>query len=253
MTTHDHEVHTAPNRSFKESIKEVWNRDKLTGDWRGLRTDLAEHGIDIDLRLSQYGQGVSSGGVNRNGEYGGTMDYRVNVDGKKLFGLWEGLSFNMHARTRFGQDVSADAGSFALENAGMLMPLPGGFHGTEITGLTVSQYLPFFGGLANVTFGKLDIVDTLTGLFPWIGYGQDGFWNPNGMFPLLPWIGPIRGLSLFGGTAMTVNEKYQMPQSGFLITGTENVSTTWNFSDSFEEGVFMTGFHRFFWGILTTR
>jgi hypothetical protein len=33
--THDHEVHTAPNRSFKESIKEVWNRDKLTGDWGG--------------------------------------------------------------------------------------------------------------------------------------------------------------------------------------------------------------------------
>ena len=246
--THVHEVHTAPDRSFKESFKEIWTRDKLTGDWGGLRTDLHDHGIDIDLRLSQYYQNVACGGVNQNGEYGGTMDYRVNADGKKLFGLWDGLSFNMHARTRFGQDVNADAGAFALENAGMLMPLPGGFHGTEITGLTVSQYLPFFGGLANVSFGKLNIVDTLTGLFPWIGYGQDGFWNPNGMFPLLPWIGPIQGLSLFGGVAMTVNEKYQMPQSGFIIAGTENVATTWNFSDSFKEGAFMAGFQRFFWG-----
>ena len=39
----------------------------------------------------------------QNGEYGGTMDYRVNVDLKKLFGLWDGLSVNMHARTRFGE------------------------------------------------------------------------------------------------------------------------------------------------------
>jgi len=31
--THDHEVRTAPDRSFKESFKEIWNRDKLTGDW----------------------------------------------------------------------------------------------------------------------------------------------------------------------------------------------------------------------------
>ena len=50
------------------------------------RSDLSERGIDIGLRLSQYGHGVADGGVNENGEYGGTMDYRLNVDGGKLVG-----------------------------------------------------------------------------------------------------------------------------------------------------------------------
>ena len=105
---HVHEE--AAERSVSEVLKDVWTRDKLLGDWRGLRTDLHDHGIDIGLRLSQYRQRVASGGVDKNGEYGGTMDYRVNADLNKLLGLWEGLSVTMHARTRFGEDVLANAG-----------------------------------------------------------------------------------------------------------------------------------------------
>ena len=40
----------------------VWERDKLTGDWGGLRSDLGKHGIEIDLKLSQFYQEVTSGG-----------------------------------------------------------------------------------------------------------------------------------------------------------------------------------------------
>jgi carbohydrate-selective porin OprB len=81
----------APKQTAVEQFKEVWNRDLFTGDWEGWRTTLHDHGIDVGLRLSQYGQGVASGGVDKNGEYGGTMDYRVNTDLRKLFGLWEGV------------------------------------------------------------------------------------------------------------------------------------------------------------------
>ena len=87
----------------KTWVKDIWTRDKLTGDWWGGRKYLTDHGIDIGLRLSQYYQEVTSGGVDENGEYGGTMDYRLNVDTNKLFGTWKGLSVNMHARTRFGK------------------------------------------------------------------------------------------------------------------------------------------------------
>jgi porin len=231
----------------KTWAEDIWTRDKLTGDWGGLRSGLSKHGIDIGLRLSQYGQGVASGGVDQNGEYGGTMDYRVNVDANKLFGA-KGLSFNMHARTRFGQDVNADAGSFALQNAGMLMPVPGDYHGTDITGLTVSQTFPFFGGrLGAVTVGKLDVIDLVTGFFPNVGYGQEGFWNVNSMVSALPWFGAIRGLSLYGGMGITINQEYKMAQSGLIFAGTKNVSTSWDISDSFDDGVFLAGFHRFFW------
>jgi porin len=84
----------------KTWAEDIWTRDKLTGDWWGGRTYLSDHGIDIGLRLSQYYQGVTSGGVDQNSEYGGTMDYRLNVDTNKLFGTWKGLSVDMHARTR---------------------------------------------------------------------------------------------------------------------------------------------------------
>jgi hypothetical protein len=92
---------------MKAQLLDVWNRDLFTGDWQGMRTQLHDHGIDVGLRLSQYGQGVASGGVNKNGEYGGTMDYRVNADLKKLFGLWEGLTVHSGDRERFDRSGSA--------------------------------------------------------------------------------------------------------------------------------------------------
>jgi porin len=233
----------------KTWAEDIWTRDKLTGDWWGGRTYLSDHGIDIGLRLSQYYQGVTSGGVDRNSEYGGTMDYRLNVDTNKLLGTWKGLSVNMHARTRFGQDVSADAGSFALENAGMLMPAPGDYHGTDVTGLTASYTFPFFAGrLGNVTLGMLDVIDTVTGFFPNIAYGQEGFLNVNSQVSALPWFGAIQGLSLYGGLGVTINQEYKMAQSGLLFTGTKNESTSWgSITDAFDDGVFLAGFHRFFW------
>lgn len=226
----------------------LFDQKYLTGNWGGARDDLAQHGIDIGLRLSQYYQGVASGGVNENGEYGATMDYRLNVDASKL-GLWQGLAFSMHARSRWGDDITADAGAFVLPNAGLLMPAPGNYQGTNITGLTVSQTFALTEGLlGNVTVGQLDVIDLVTGFFPHIGYGQEGFQNVNSLVTALPWFGAVRGLSLYGGMAITINTKYQAAESGFLITGTENESTSFgSISDAFDDGVFMAGFHRFFW------
>jgi porin len=231
-------------------LKDVWERDKFTGDWGGLRSDFSKHGIDIGLRLSQYWQSVESGGVNQSSEYGGTMDYRVNLDMHKLLGTWEGFSVNMHARTRFGYDINADAGAFALQNTGMLEPSPGKYHDTDVTGLTVSQYLPFFGRLANLTVGMFDVIDTVTMFFPHLGYGQEGFWNANGMVTALPWFGAVNGLSLYGAIGVTVNEKHKIPESGLLALGTENQSTgMYSIDDSFDDGVWLAGFHRFIWEI----
>ena len=225
----------------------IWTRDKLTGDWGGLRTDLSNHGIEIGLRLSQYAQSVAAGGVNENGEYGATMDYRLNIDGDKLFGA-KGFSIAMHTRTRFGNDIGADAGALVLPNTGMLMPAPGNYHGTDVTGLTISQLFPFFGGFASITLGKLDVVDTVNGFFPNLASGQEGFWNINSTVSTLPWFGAVRGLSLYGGIAATINQEYKMIESGVVVTGTTNESTSWGgIERAFEEGYWLAAFHRFFW------
>jgi porin len=237
----------AADESMKDQFLDVWKRDLFTGDWGGLRTQLHDHGIDVGLRLSQYGQGVASGGVDQNGEYGGTMDYRINADLKKLFGLWDGLSVSMHARTRFGQDVSADAGAFALENAGLIMQLPGTYNGTDITGLLLNQEFPLYSGhMGLLSLGKIDVIDAVTLFFPGVDYGQEGFWNVNALVSALPWFGAVNGLSLYGGWLASINEEYQMGESAILVTATQNVTTSWS-SDPFEDGVWIAAFHRFFW------
>ena len=229
--------------------EDIWSRDKLTGDWWGGRTYLSDHGLDFNLRMSEYGQRVSSGGVDQNSEWGGTMDYRVKVDTNKLLGTWKGFSVDMHARTRWGQDVSADAGGMTFENTGMLMPLPDDYNDTDITGLTVNQFFPLGEEhLGMFTLGKLDILDAVTLFFPAVGYGQEGFWNVNALISALPWFGAVNGLSLYGGWLATINKEYQTGQSAILVTGTKNVTTEWgSVDDSFEDGAWIAAFHRFFY------
>jgi porin len=114
-------------------LGDICKRKKLFGDLYGLRSDLAEHGISLDLRSSQFYQGVTSGGVNTNDAYGGKFDYILKIDGHKL-GLWEGFFVTMHAESQFGNSIGGDAGAFALPNTSMLYPLPD-YRGTAITGL----------------------------------------------------------------------------------------------------------------------
>jgi len=239
----DAETDNAP-----QTDETVWTRDKLTGDWGESRTKLSAKGIDFDFRLSQYYQGVASGGVEQNSAYGGTMDYRINLDAGKLFGA-QGLVFNLHARSRFGEDLTGSAGALTLENAGMLMPAPGNYHGTDITGLTVGYTFPFYQGhLANIMAGKLDVIDLVTGFFPNVDYGQEGFMGVNSQVSALPWFGAVRGLALYGGWFLSINTEYLIPESGFVLTGTQNEATSWgSISDSFDEGAWMAAFHRFLW------
>lgn len=229
---------------------DLWTRDKLTGDWWGARTSLSDSGVDIDLRLSQYYQGVTEGGRNTNSEYGGTMDYRVKLEGDKLFGTWEGFWIDLHARTRWGDDIGLDSGAMTLPNTGLLMPLPGDYQDTDITGLTVNQMFPVGEthlGLATV--GKLDILDAVSLFFPHVQYGQEGFQNVNALVSALPWFGAVNGLSLYGGWLSTINKQYQTGQSAVLVTGTENVTTTMGeVSDSFDD-VWVAAFHRFLYDI----
>src|SRR5262245_21404234 len=50
-----------------------WTRDHLTGDWGGIRTDLANKGVQFGVEWSQYVQGVANGGLDRTTEYGGNL------------------------------------------------------------------------------------------------------------------------------------------------------------------------------------
>jgi hypothetical protein len=49
---------------------DIWHRSTLTGDWFGVRNDLAAKGITFDMSLTQVYQGILSGGKDIAWKYG---------------------------------------------------------------------------------------------------------------------------------------------------------------------------------------
>jgi carbohydrate-selective porin OprB len=55
-------------------------RQFLTGDWGGIRTNLANHGVQIGVEWDQFVQGVSNGGLDRGTAYGANLNYTIDLD-----------------------------------------------------------------------------------------------------------------------------------------------------------------------------
>lgn len=147
---HSGEALTAfpPPTSYDAPLSE---RRALTGDWLGLRTDLENRGVTLDVYHTQYLGGVTSGGVDTGWDYAGRLDYVFALDGQQ-FGLWPGFFVNVKAETRYGTDVNAKAGSLSAPNFIMSFPKNEG-EATAITNLTITQALSeriaVYGGLLN--------------------------------------------------------------------------------------------------------
>jgi carbohydrate-selective porin OprB len=235
-----------PSFAEQSAGDSIWTRDKLTGDWGGLRTDLSkDHGVDLEVRYSSHYQNVISGGVDTGHAYANKIDSWLNVDMNKLFGTWEGLYISAHMETRHGSDVLGDAGSFTLPNANLMYPLPGDYHGNDVTSLMVTQML--FDGKAAVLGGKLGSFDLLQGMFPNVtDFGLDGFMNANSMMSILSW-GRWLTLSQYGAGAWTIKDG--MPSTGVIVTGATNTTTTWSATGAFSDGFGMLLFHRFLYDI----
>ncbi len=61
--------------------------DTVLGDLGGMRSKLADKGVEVELGYTGDGWGVTSGGKKRIATYQDRIDARVNLDGEKLFGL----------------------------------------------------------------------------------------------------------------------------------------------------------------------
>ena len=132
----------------------ILTREKLTGDWFGLRPALADDGITFNLYGTQFYQGVASGGRERQWKYGGKFDYLGNVDGGKL-GLWQGLFVNLHGESRLGQSVNNIDGLLTPSNIAMNFPRPAG-NVTALTGVKITQAL---NENVAVFLGKINTLD----------------------------------------------------------------------------------------------
>lgn len=135
---------------------DFWTRSTLTGDWWGVRNDLAAKGITFDMSLTQVGQGVVDGGKDEGWKYGGRGDLILNVDTQKL-GLWPGGFLMVEvegnfAKGDFADSVNAQTGALMPVNSNQLYPMPTGDN------LNIPQvaFVQFFSEYAGVVLGKLD-------------------------------------------------------------------------------------------------
>lgn len=89
-----------------------WEWDTATGDWYGLRTKLADKGVEIFGGYTAEVWGNTTGGLKDGTVYTGLLDFGVNLDLEKAVG-WQGASMSTTWLWLSGRDASEDlAGNF---------------------------------------------------------------------------------------------------------------------------------------------
>jgi porin len=208
---------------------DIWSRPRLTGDWGGLRDDLAKMGIVLDVDLLATPQDVASGGRSTGANFWGNVDYTLNVDTQKL-GLWPGGFFKIEGDTGFGSNVFSNVGAIVPVNTAAL--IPGSNDRTSaLMNATFMQFLsPQFGLFA----GKINTFDLGEGEF--YGDYRTQFENAAFNFPMTLQQVPI---SAFGGGVI------YLPRDDITLSALaldpNGTPTDDNLGKAFSEGVMVVG------------
>src|SRR5262245_16444879 len=147
------------------------SRSYLTGDWVGLRSKLAERGVQFEFNITQIFQGVASGGTKHTGRYSGLTDMVMKLDTQKL-GLWPGGFLFVEAQVPFGNTVNSFSGGILPVNTLVAMTAPAI---NEII-LPHLYFTQFFTDWFAVVIGKLDTTGGDANEFAH-GRGDDKFMN----------------------------------------------------------------------------
>lgn len=132
-----------------------WQWKKMTGNWGGARTALADVGITFDIDVTQILQGNAHGGADtKNGiRYSGSGDLTLTIDTGKL-GLWPGGIFLLNAEPKWGDGINSKVGALSPVNLDAIKPGTG-----EGCMFTLSEYIyeqVLFEGKLILIAGKLD-------------------------------------------------------------------------------------------------
>lgn len=207
------------------------DREKLFGDWLGLRPHLHDSGIDLDAELTQFYQGVASGGAEQRFRYGSKFNLYLNADSERM-GLWKGGKLIFHAAEwQFGQNSINDAVGLAPVNANLLLPAP-----EPSFAITHLQFIQSLGGGWAATFGRYNLIDLWQQFYPDYGRGLDGFMNLASLIPvnsIAPTVPPVS--NVFG----VLKSDEGGPQFGFLVVESGNSGTTVGLD--FPNGVTLVG------------
>jgi porin len=207
---------------------DIWTRPRLTGDWGGLRDELAAKGVVIDVDLLVTPMDVLSGGKSTGGDTWGNADYTLNVDTEKA-GLWPGGFLKVIVDTSFGTSLN-NVAAIVPVNTATLIPAPND-RTTTLMNFTFMQFLSEKFGLV---LGKFDTF--ASGGEEFYGDYNTQFLNAAFNFPMTLEQVPA---SAFGGGVIA------LPTEGttlsLLALGSDGTPTSNNVGDAFENGTILVG------------
>lgn len=208
---------------------DLMNRSRLTGDWGGARALLAEKGVTLEVDWAQYFMAVVDGGNDRKFEYGGTLDYTVNLDLHRM-GVMPGALVKFRAESVYGESLSDEAGVISPVNVDMLFPLTNNAE-DNITTITNVIYTQFLSETLGIMIGKFDTLDGDANEFG--GHrGTRQFMNTS--FVLNPVTGITTPYSTLGiGLLWMPNENVLLNVN---LIDSEDSSTTTGFDTVFDDG-----------------
>lgn len=163
---------------------DIWHQEELTGDWGGTRSRWKEKGFEMEYKLTQFYQGVASGGLRRSSEYNGVFQTEFKFDLGKLAG-WKYWSAEIQTQTRFGGPPVGGTGAINFVNTAAVIP---GSDNTvfSVTAANVTRIFPLDlkkGDMIVVGVGRYNLLDVLDEDF-FAGSGKERFFNVANIGPL---------------------------------------------------------------------
>jgi porin len=223
---------------------DIWTRSTLSGDWWGLRNQLAEKGITLDISLTQAAQGIVHGGKDTGWQYGGGRgDIILSVDTQQL-GLWPGGFLNVEAEGNFIPEdnllksINGRAGALMFVNNSQIYPTPGGDN-FNLPALNFTQFLsPYFG----LTIGKYATITSSSGDMNEFAHGKGDTQFMNMAFNLNPVIALTVPYSTLGtGVIMLPTKDPKQAIVSFFVMSSTGKASTSGFDDLNDDNLTFAG------------
>lgn len=217
-----------PALAMPEAVPETWggdlaSRQRLTGNWGGLRDDMAKKGIVLDFDVYWMPQAITSGGRSTdNGDWGNAL-FSLSVDTGKA-GLWPGGFFKLQTVSSFGNNLLKQSGAMLPANVSWMLPTVE--PDTGLQELTFTQFLsPHFG----MILGK---INTIAPTNQFHGDYRTGFLNTSLNLPLAMAMVP---LSAYGAGALYL-PTHDITLAGMVLDPNGTIKED-NLGDAFDDGV----------------
>ena len=212
---------------------DFFHQDELTGDWGGARTTAKNKGVELESSLTQFYQGVSSGGTGTSSEYNGTAQALLKFDLGKLAG-WQFWSAEIKAETRFGGPLVTSTGTISPVNTAAIIP---GADGTvfSVTAVNFTKLFPINlkeGKLFALSFGRYNLLDVIDEDF-FAGGGTERFLNIAQIGPLTV----LRQVPLVTNAVTTAYIRGGEPFVTLAVMDPNDHSLDPGLSDLFADGV----------------